>query len=47
MRVVARSPKRDDLDEAYWQARAAAPKAILGEHYTGKVEITEGMVAVL
>ena len=47
VRLIAHSPNRDDLDEPYWRARKAAPKAVLGQLYTGKVEMPEGMVAVL
>ena len=47
VRLIAHSRDRDDLDEPYWRARAAAPKALLGQLYTGKVEMPEGMVAVL
>ena len=47
VRLIAHSPNRDELDESYWRARAAAPKALLGQLYTGKVEMPEGMVAVL
>lgn len=47
LRVIAHSPNRDDLDEPYWKARKAAPKALLGTVYIGTVEIPEGMVVVL
>jgi hypothetical protein len=47
VRLIAHSPNRDDLDEPYWRERAAAPEALLGEFWTGKVEIPEGMSVVL
>jgi hypothetical protein len=47
VRLIAHSAERDDLDEPYWKARKAAPKAILGQFYTGKVAIPEGMSVVL
>ena len=47
VRLIAHSAERDDLDELYWKARKAAPKALLGTVYTGKVETPEGMIVVL
>lgn len=47
VRLIAHSRNRDDLDEAYLNARTAAPKALLGTVYTGKVEIPEGVAVVL
>jgi hypothetical protein len=47
VRLIAHNQDRDELDEPYWRARKASPKAVLGQLWTGTMKIPDGMSVVL